>query len=136
MFKLKKAIVTVGVLSMVLGNVLMVSASNSSSYGPLYVTKTSDYISGGIKKAEQSAASNLVSEVQDGRSLCCWIINASGDKMTDKPSYSSANPVYMNYSNQVEAQGTVVRLKISTTLSNFTDTRTWGYWCPDYITHV
>lgn len=56
--------------------------------------------------------------------------------MTDKSSYNSGVPVYMNYTNQVGAQNTVVRIRISTTLTNFIDTRTWGFWCPDYITHV
>lgn len=124
------------VIGLVLGNVLAVSAGSTTHYGPTYITKTSDYISGTTTKEELTAASNLVENVEGNRSLCCWIENANGTNLTDKPSYDDEVNIYMNYSDAKTAQGKEVRIRISTTLSNFTSTDTMGWWNPDYITYV
>lgn len=134
--RLRKNIVLASVLALAFGNILVANASNTGSYGPVYITKTGDYISAGILKEGTEAASNLVSEVQDGRSLTCWIEDSNGSRVTDKVTYNSAKGVYMPYDDPVAMKGRIVRLRISTALTNFTNTRTWGYWNPDYITHT
>ncbi len=134
--KLRKSIVLASVVALVFGNVLVANASNTGSYGPMYITKTGDYTSGGILKEGTEAASNLVSEVQDGRALTSWIVDSSGNRITNKQTYNSASAVYMSYNDAVAAKGKVVRLRISTAVTTFSDTRTWGNWNPDYITHL
>ncbi len=132
----KKKIVLVMIAILAVGNMVVVHASNTAQYGPVYVTKLGDFISGGQYKEEQSAASNLVGDVENGRTLCSWIIDRDGNRLTDKPSYDNDVNVYMNYSNQLAAQYQWVRITISTTLANFSDTYTWGYWSPDYVTYI
>lgn len=134
--RLRKNIVIASVVALVFGNVLVANASNSEPYGPMYVSKTGDYTSGGIMKEGTEAASNLVSEVQGGRSLTSWIVDSSGNRVTDKQTYNSAKAVYMSYNNAVAMKGRIVRLRISTAVTTFLDTRTWGNWNPDYITHL
>lgn len=136
MKNIKKRVVVLMLTIFAAANVLTVQAGNTVQYGHVYITKLGDFISGGQYKEEQSAASNLVGEVEGGRSLCSWIIDSNGDRMTDKPSYNNDDNIYMNYQNQVLAQYQTVRITISTTLTNFTETRTWGYWNPDYVTYV
>lgn len=87
-------------------------------------------------KEGTEAASNLVSEVQDGRSLTSWMVDSAGDRVSGKETYNTARAVYMAYSDPTAMKNRTVRLRISTALSNFTDTRTWGNWNPDYITHT
>ncbi len=134
--KVRKSILLVSVLALAFGNILVANASNTGSYGPVYITKTGDYISAGIVKEGTEAASNLVAEVQDGRSLTCWIEDSNGNRVTDKVTYNSARAIYMPYHDPVAMKGRVVRLRISTALTNFTNTRTWGNWNPDYITNT
>lgn len=132
--RLRKSVLLASVFALTFGSVLVANASNTGSYGPVYITKTGDYISGGIKKEGTEPASNLVAEIQGNRSLTCWIIDSNGKRVTDKVTYNSADPVYMPYDDPVAEKGSMVRLVISTALTNFTETETWGFWNPDYIT--
>ncbi len=134
--KWKKRILLVSVIAMSFGSLMVVNASNTGAYGPVYITKSGDYISGGISKDGAEPASNLVGEVQGNRSLTCWIVDSNGSRLTGKETYDSAEAVYMSYTDAAAAKGKVVRLVISTAITNFTSTRTWGNWNPDYITNI
>lgn len=133
--KLKKITVVTAIIALLIGNAISVSAAvNKAQYGYAYVTKFSDIVTEYLTKVNPNdAASNLVGSVEGGRNLCSWCENSLGRKVTNTASYNSGDPVYMSYTTEVTAQ-VPARLVISTILTNFQDTGTFGYWSPDYIT--
>lgn len=131
---LKRNVILISIVALLFGNIMVTSAeANKAQYGYDYVTKTGDLISGLLTKQNSSEdASNLVGSVQGGRTLCSWVTNALSSRLTNKVSYNSGDPVYMQYNE--EGAGAQMQLVVSTVLTNFEKTGTFGYWSPDYIT--
>lgn len=131
--KLQKVLVLTTLVGLFLGNTLFVSAEiNKASYGYTYIAKTDDYKSPYLQKVNgNDDATNKVSQVEGGRTLCSWCENWLGNKFTNKSSYNSAEAVHMQYTHTGETGS--ARLVISTVLTNFQETGTSGTWSPDYF---
>lgn len=108
---------------------------NSAAYAG-YVTKASDYVTGSLYKATLGAATNKVSYVEESESLCSWINNYLGMRVTEKAYYDSATTKSMKFTTDdisIETPGVHLSttMTISTQWMEFSSADTSGTWSPD-----
>lgn len=139
MFKnMKKKVVMAALVALALGNTMSVSAAtqaNSASYSG-YVTKTADYVTGSLYKTTLGSGTNKVSSLTAGASLCSWINNYIGMKVTEKAYYDSATTKSMKFTTDnitLDPPGghLSTTMTISTQWFEFDSANTSGTWSPD-----
>lgn len=134
---MKKKVVMAALVALALGNTMSVSAAaraNSASYSG-YVTKTADYVTGALYKTTIDSGTNKVSYVESSRSLCSWVNNYLGMRVTDKADYSGVGTYRMpfNVTADVENPGghLSTTMTVSTQWMEFNSANTSGTWSPD-----
>lgn len=140
MFKnMKKKILLASMAVLVFGNAMSVSAAtqaNSASYSG-YVTKKADYVTDSLYKTVLGDATNEVSSITTGVSLCSWINNFIGLQVTNKADYDGTGTYTMAYKDDVEISidrpggHLSTTMTISTQWFEFTSANTSGTWSPD-----
>lgn len=135
---MKKRLLMLSLAATLILNTEVISnaASLNGYYG--YVKKTQDLVTEGVQKQTTAVGTNYVEHIEkDNVSFVCWIQGQNDAKrIMDKVSYGNNQQgkyVYMTYSSPVSAKGRYVSLAISTSLTSFTQSLTFGSWSPDDI---
>lgn len=135
----KRKLVLAALVVLALGNTMLVSAAaevNSAAYSG-YVTKTTDYVTSALRKTTLDAGTNKVSSISEDASLCSWINNYLGERVTDKANYSAAGTYSMAYAENIDISIGTSGKHLSTTMAvstrwfEFDSVNTSGTWSPD-----
>lgn len=132
----KKKVITALLVALALGNTVSVAAAsvNTSTYSG-YVKKTEDYVTSSLYKTTINSGTNKVSSVSSGASLCSWITNHNGMKVTDKANFSSTGTYSMPFGEVADVENPGVHLStqmvISTRWFEFESANCSGEWSPD-----
>lgn len=131
--KTRKGLVLVSVFTFAAGMTLVSNAATWNYYSG-YVQKTQDLVTSQQQKETTGSATNWVEYVEDNRKLTCWVReNTSGTpRLTNKVSYTDSGYVDMDYISGSQAIGKQTQLVVSTATTNFSETRSFGMWSPDY----
>lgn len=110
----------------------MAATYNTASYSGALVKKTSDYISGKVKKVNTGSAYNWVSSMDSGATLVSWVVNTDNNRKTTKCTYTSTGKKTMDYNgNASTLQNENLKLRISTAANYFQPSTTTGSWTPN-----
>lgn len=134
----KKKLVLTALAVLALGNTMPVSAAsqiNSAVYSG-YVTKTADYVTASLYKTTLGAGTNKVSSIDAGASLCSWINNYIGMRVTEKAYYDLVTTKSMTFTTDdisIDTPGghLSTTMTVSTQWYEFSSANTSGTWSPD-----